>query len=289
MLTIKIENLKKYFGKTKAVDGISFEVKEGEIFGFLGPNGAGKTTTIRCMMDFIRPDDGKIIILDQDAQKNSSNIMKDVGFLPAESSLYDNWNGQDHINLLQGIRGNSHSADNLIKMLDFDPNKKVKDLSTGNKQKLGLILSLMYQPKILILDEPTTGLDPLLQQTIYDTLRRFSKKGTTIFMSSHNLAEVERLCDRVCIIKKGKIVGIENVKELKKKKLYTVHVYFDKKVNKDKIESKRIEITKEFDDGYVLTVREDINLLLDKLEKLELKDLEIKYANLENIFLEFYK
>ncbi len=219
MSVIQIDNLKKYFGQTKAVDGISFEVKKGEIFGFLGPNGAGKTTTIRCMMDFLRPDEGTIEILGLDAQTDSPKLKGDIGFLSEEVNLYHNWTGQEHINLVKKIRGGGIDESDLIAKLDFNPQKKVKKLSLGNKQKLGLILALMHQPKILILDEPTTGLDPLLQQTIYEILQSEAQKGNTIFMSSHNLFEVERLCDRVCIIKNGKIVAIESIPEERRKKL----------------------------------------------------------------------
>lgn len=212
---IKIEGLKKYFGKVKAVDGISFDVNKGEIFGFLGPNGAGKTTAIRCMMDFLRPDKGKITILGQDAQKDSTKLKEQIGFLAGEVHLYNNWTGQEHINFIAKIRGSDDFAKELINKLDFDPTKKAKNLSSGNKQKLALILALMHQPQVLILDEPTLGLDPLLQNTIYEILQSQVQKGTTIFMSSHNLREVERICDRVCIVRQGKVAAIESISNLK--------------------------------------------------------------------------
>ncbi|MCZ2846022.1 MAG: ABC transporter ATP-binding protein [Candidatus Bathyarchaeota archaeon] len=289
MNVIRVDNLKKFFGKTKAVDGISFEVREGEIMGFLGPNGAGKTTTIRCMMDFLRPDEGKIKILGLDAQIDSQKLKRDIGFLPEEDNLYNSWSGRDHINLVKKIRGSKIQEDELVARLKFDPRKKVKTLSTGNKQKLGLILALMHKPKVLILDEPTSGLDPLLQHTIYDILKSEARRGTSIFMSSHNLAEVERICDRACIIKNGKIVTIESISELKNKKLYTIYVYFEKMIPKDMLISERVEIIKEFEDGFMLTVRGDINPLLYKLNQQKLKDLEINHANLEEIFMEHYK
>src|SRR4030042_5047269 len=153
MTTIKVTNLKKYFGKTHAVDGISFEVKEGEIVGFLGPNGAGKTTTIRCLMDFIRPTEGKIEIFGQDAQKNAAEIKSDIGYLSSETDLYKSWTGTEHIHFLERVRGISKFDEELIKELKFDPRKKVSALSTGNRQTLGLILTLIHQPKLLILDE----------------------------------------------------------------------------------------------------------------------------------------
>lgn len=289
MDAISVKNLKKYFGKTKAVDGISFEVNEGEIYGFLGPNGAGKTTTIRCMMDFLRPDEGSIEILGLDAHEDSTKLKKDIGFLSGEVNLYEDWSGHNHVSLLEKIRGLSKFDEELIKKLDFDPRKKVKNLSTGNKQKLALILALMHKPKVLIMDEPTTGLDPLLQNTIHETLKSEAKRGSTIFMSSHNLAEVERICDRVCIIKNGKIVTIESVPELKKKRLYTVYAYFEGQVPKEQLAANGIEITEELEGGVALSVKGDIRPLLTKLNQFTVKDLEISHANLEEVFMEFYK
>lgn len=289
MNIIEVKNLKKYFKKTKAVDGISFEVQKGEIFGFLGPNGAGKTTTIRCMMDFIRPTFGKISILGLDAQKDSVALKKDIGYLSGDLKLYDKWTGKEHINFLEKIRGKSKISKELIKKLDFNPKMKFKHLSSGNKQKLGLILSLMAEPKVLIMDEPTVGLDPLLQNTIYDILGEFKKKGTTIFMSSHNLPEVERVCDRVGIIKEGKLVGIEMIEDLGEKRLRKVEVRFKDKFKKSDFKFDGVEKIEEITDGLILTVRGDIDAVVKKLAKYKLRDLEISHATLEDVFLEFYK
>lgn len=289
MSIIRVKDLKKYFGKTHAVDGISFEVQKGEIFGFLGPNGAGKTTTIRCMMDILRPDEGSIEILGLNAQKNSTKLKRDIGFLPGEVNLYENWTGREHIRLLEKIRGVSRFDDDLVTRLVFDPSLKVKSLSTGNEKKLALILALMHQPKLLILDEPTTGLDPLLRSAIHEVLKTEVKKGKTVFMSSHDLSEVEKICDRICIIKEGKIVDIESVASVKEKRIYTIHAYFKGKVPKSQLSKDGVEITKELSDGLVLNVKGDIKPVLSKLSKYKLKDLEITHASLEEVFMEFYR
>lgn len=287
---IKIENLKKYFGKVKAVDGVSFDVNRGEIFGFLGPNGAGKTTAIRCMMDFLRPDKGVITILGQNAQKDSTSLKKQIGFLAGEVHLYNNWTGQEHINLVKKVRGSDDFAKELISKLDFDPAKKAKNLSSGNKQKLALVLTLMHQPQVLIMDEPTLGLDPLLQNTIYETLYEQRRKGTTIFLSSHNLSEVERICDRVCIIKNGQVAAIESIFNLKKKRIYTVYAYFEGTVpTMEELSALGLEIKEELVDGFSLTVKGDIDPIIALLNKYNLKDLEITHASLEEVFLEYYK
>ncbi|OGY25775.1 MAG: hypothetical protein A2Z24_01295 [Candidatus Woykebacteria bacterium RBG_16_44_10] len=290
MAAIHVEKLKKYFGKTKAVDGISFEVNEGEIMGFLGPNGAGKTTTIRCLMDFIRPTQGQIEIIGKDAQKNAPEVKADIGYLSSEVDLYKSWTGAEHIHFLERIRGISKFDEELIKELKLDTKKKVSALSTGNRQKLGIILALMHQPKLLILDEPTVGLDPLLQNYIYEILKAEAAKGKTIFMSSHNLAEVEKICDRVIILKDGKIVAVESINNIKRKRIYTVYAYFEGDVPKKEIVTDGISLIEEFSDGLVLSVKGDTKPLLKKLSSYEnLKDLEITHAGLEEVFMEFYK
>lgn len=290
MAAIQVQKLKKYFGKTKAVDGVSFEVNEGEILGFLGPNGAGKTTTIRCLMDFLRPDEGKIEIFGQDAQKNSATLKGDIGYLSSETDLYNSWTGADHIHFLEKIRGISQFDEELVKNLKFDPRKKAGALSTGNKQKLGLILALMHQPKLLVLDEPTVGLDPLLQNYIYEILKAEAAKGNTIFMSSHNLAEVEKICDRVIVLKEGKIIDTESINDIKRKRIYTVYAYFEGEVPKKELVINRVGLVEEFSDGLALRIKGDIKPLLTKLASYKnLKDIEISHASLEEVFMEFYK
>lgn len=289
MAVINVQNLKKSFGKTKAVDGISFDVKEGEIVGFLGPNGAGKTTAIRCMMDFLRPNEGSIEIFGFDAQKDSEKLKNDIGHLSSESTLYNSWTGQEHIDFLEKIRGVSQLDEELIKNLKFDSRKKVSTLSTGNRRKLSLILALMHEPKLLILDEPTVGLDPLLQNYIYEILKSQAAKGNTVFMSSHNLPEVEKVCDRVIVLKTGKIVTTETIKALRSKKIYTIYAYFEGEVPKNQLTAES-QLIKEFTGGVALKVRGDIKPLLVKLSGYKnLKDLEISHASLEEVFMEFYK
>lgn len=285
---IEVKNLKKYFRKTKAVDDISFEVKKGEIFGFLGPNGAGKTTTIRCMMDFIRPTEGSISIFGKDSHKDSVALKQKIGYLSSETRLYDKWTGWEHIKFVEKIKGESKILNTLIKKFNFNPKVKFKHLSSGNRQKLGLILTLMAKPEVLIMDEPTLGLDPLLQNTVYEILEETKNKGTTIFMSSHNLPEVERVCDRAGIIKEGKLVGIETIEELGEKRLRRIEVRFKDKYSQSEFRVNGVENIEEISDGLILTVRGDINPILQKIAKHRLHDLEISHATLEDVFLEFY-
>lgn len=289
MSVIEIKNLKKYFGKTKAVDNISFSVERGEIFGFLGPNGAGKTTTIRCMMDFIRPDGGLINILGKDAQREAVVLKKSIGYLSGNARLYKKWIGQEHINFVRGLNGKNDIANDLIKRLDFNPKVKAKNLSSGNRQKLSVILALMFQPEILILDEPTLALDPLLQNVIYELLEEAVKRGATVFMSSHNLAEVDRICHRIGIIKQGKMVAIENIQGMKDKKMHTVYAHFAGHFNKNDFNTDGMQIIHESAETVTFNVKGDINAVIKKLSAYQLKDIHITQASLEEIFLEFYQ
>jgi len=286
---IEVNNLVKHFGQVHAVDGINFNVEKGEIFGFLGPNGAGKTTTIRCMMDFIRPDDGKIKILDQDAQIDATKVKESVGYLAPQPRLYENWTGEEHIEFVSQIRGGAIEAKILVEKFDFDIHKKVRVLSSGNRQKLSVILALMSRPKVLILDELTTGLDPILQNAVYETLEEYKQKGTTIFLSSHNLPEVQRICDRAAIIKEGKLVAIEEIQELKQKHISDVRIVFENDFKEADFKLPGVEIKENFNHTLSLTTKGDINELLGTLSKYKVRDLEINHGGLEDVFLEFYK
>lgn len=289
MPAIEIKNLKKHFGRTRAVDGINLSVEKGEIFGFLGPNGAGKTTTIRCMLDFIRPTDGEIKILGLDPKINGVELRSKMSFLPGGARLYDQWTGDDHISFIHSFGGDRSVSNKLVKNLDLDTGKKFKNLSSGNKQKLSLILALMKRPEILILDEPTNALDPLLQNQVHETLREFQKDGMTIFMSSHNLTEVDQICSRVAIIKAGKIVSEESIKGLKEKRMHSVSVVFDQKISKDSFKLSGIKRIEEIDSSLIISFLGDIDPLVKELSKYKIKEIEITGASLEEIFLEFYQ
>jgi ABC-2 type transport system ATP-binding protein len=242
------------------------------------------------MMDFLRPSSGKIDIFGQDAQENSAKLKKDIGHLSSESTLYGSWKGAEHIHFLENIRGISKFDEELIENLKLDTSKKASALSTGNRRKLGVILALMHKPKLLILDEPTVGLDPFLQNYIYEILRAEVAKGSTVFMSSHNLAEVEKVCDRVIVLREGKIVAVETISALRSKKIYTIDAFFEGEVPKKELTSDGAELIEEFSDGLVMKVKGDIKPILTKLSSYKnLKDVSISHASLEEVFMEFYK
>lgn len=286
---IQIEKLTKRFGKLVAVDNINLTVNKGEIFGFLGPNGAGKSTAIRCLMGFNRPTQGAIYILGKKVKSTSPKILKDIGYLPGNVQLYDKWTGKEHFKFFEGVRGKSPILNQLIKRLDFDPNIKFHNLSSGNKQKLGLILALMHVPKILIMDEPTLGLDPLLQNEIHKLLRELRDKGVTIFISSHNLNEVEKICDRVGIIKKGKLVVVEEIASLKSRKIHHVTAHFKNKVSSKAFAMPDVEIISATNNSIQMTVSGDLNRTVRALASHPVIDVEISHASLEDIFMRYYE
>ncbi|USN53368.1 MAG: ABC transporter ATP-binding protein [Candidatus Nomurabacteria bacterium] len=282
-------DFKKHYGPVKAVDGISFSVQEGELFGFLGPNGAGKTTTIRTMMDFLRPTEGSIHILGKHSVKDSVALKERIGYLSGSVRLYDRWTGEEHFSFVRRMDGDHDIAKDLCERLQFDPKRKAKQLSSGNRQKLAIIMAFMRKPDLFILDEPTNALDPLLQHEVYELLREASARGATIFMSSHNLAEVERVCDRVGIIRKGKMVAVERIDALKAKQLYKVELQFSEKPDKSAVLGDGVTLHSESSHGYVVDISGDIRPFLARMQQLPLRDIVISHATLEEIFMKYYE
>ena len=225
---IQIEKLTKSYGAHRGITDIDLEVNEGEAFGFLGPNGAGKTTTIRTLLDHIRPTSGRALVFGIQTNVDPVAIHRRVGYLPGEFALYDKLTGGQTIEYFANLRGGvdaPYQAD-LVKRLDVDTSRKFKEYSKGNKQKIGLIVALQHRPDLLILDEPTSGLDPLVQQTFYEVIREAKAEGRTIFLSSHILSEVERTCDRVAIIRDGRLVQVDRVEALRDLSHHQVELRF---------------------------------------------------------------
>jgi ABC-2 type transport system ATP-binding protein len=225
---IHTETLTKFYGKQRGVLGLGIEVQRGEVFGYLGPNGAGKTTTIRTLLDFIRPTRGRAAIFGLDARQESRNIRRRVGYLPGELALYNNLTGAEFLRYMGYLRPGVEwpFAQELAKRLDCNLAQRTRALSHGNKQKIGLIQAFMHKPELLILDEPTTGLDPLMQQEFYRLIAEARANGQTVFISSHILPEVERVCDRVGIIREGRLIAVETVATLKARALRRLEIHF---------------------------------------------------------------
>lgn len=289
-IVLEIKDLKKYYGDVKAVDGLSLKVRKGEIFGFLGPNGAGKTTTIRSILNFIFPNSGEIQLLGKNPLLHGPEIMKEVGYIAGEIALYDSYRVKDFLNMLEDIRDEKGARRHeLLERFQLDEKRKIKDLSKGNKQKVAIVQAFMHQPLMLILDEPTSGLDPLLQLEFYKLIDEVKSMGSSVFFSSHMLDEVQRICDRVAIIKNGKLISLETIKEIRSKNIYNVDVHYrGKEPEINDFGKDNIENFQKTDHSLILTYKGDVNALLEILNNFELVDLRITEPSLEDMFLAFY-
>jgi ABC-2 type transport system ATP-binding protein len=225
---IQTRDLTKSYGAQRGIIDVDLEVNQGEVFGFLGPNGAGKTTTIRTLLDLIRPTSGKAFVFGIESSVDPVAIHRRVGYIPGEFSLYDRLTGGQTIQYFANLRGGVDRAyqQSLIERFDIDPKRRFKELSKGNKQKIGLVIALQHRPELLILDEPTSGLDPLVQQSFYELVREAKAEGRTVFLSSHILSEVERTADRVAIIREGRLVKVDSVEGLRDMAHHQVELRF---------------------------------------------------------------
>jgi len=289
---IEIEGLRKFYkGKHRGVDGVDLTVEEGEIFGFLGPNGAGKTTAIRILLDLIRADSGSARVFGLDSRKDSLEIRRRTGYLPGELGTYETVTAREMVNYFGALSGHIDAGimKNLTDRLGIDLSRRIREYSKGNKQKLGILLAFLFDPELVILDEPTSGLDPLLQNEFYEFIAEESKNGRTIFMSSHVLSEVERVCDRVGIIRDGKIVAVERIETLKDKMGQIVTIEFDEVFQED--DFKIAGVSKVKADGRTLTLHVTGNHdgILKALSQYKITRFLAEEYSLENLFLDYYQ
>jgi ABC-2 type transport system ATP-binding protein len=291
MNVIDINNLTKTYGKSRGITDISFHVEEGEIFGFIGPNGAGKSTTIRTLLSLIYPTSGSATIFGKDCVQFAQEIKKEIGYLPSEVFYYDNMKVKDLLKYSASFykKDCSKRIKELAEIMDLDVNKKIDDLSLGNKKKVGIVQGLLHEPKLIILDEPTSGLDPLMQQKFFELLEQENKKGATILFSSHILSEVQRLCNRVAIIKEGKIVTVEKISTLqennyKKFKMETKAPLDPNYFNINGVNNLEI---KENTTSFLF--RGNINAIMKKIADIDLANLWIEEPDLEEIFMHYYE
>jgi ABC-2 type transport system ATP-binding protein len=302
---LQVSNLTKIYGrefslgpiklgrKVVGASEVSFSVEKGEIFGFLGPNGAGKTTTMRSILGYLKIQSGEITIFGLDHQNDSIEIRKRIGYVPGDLSLYDDFTGEELIWYLDKFQAVDQTfLKELKSTFTVDLNQKIENLSTGNRQQVGLILALAPRPDFLILDEPTSGLDPLMTSKAHKIFKKLKDEGKTIFLSSHDLAEVQTICDRVGIIKDGVMILVERIEDLKQKFLQNVKIKFSSKTLPQEDEFKRLEsiisVEKTNDTTFKLIIKEDINELLKLLTNYKIKRFTIEDASLEEIFLKFY-
>ncbi len=291
LTAIETHNLTKHYPGKLALDHLNLTVQQGEIFGYLGPNGAGKSTTIRLLLDLIRPSDGAARILGLDSRRQSVTIKRQLGNLPAEVRLWDHLTGAQVLQYICGLRPGCdlHYAHALAERLHLDLTIPVRDYSTGNRRKLGLIQALMHRPALLILDEPTTGLDPLVQQTFYDLMREIRAEGRTVFLSSHVLSEVESICDRVGILRAGRLEAVERISDLKRVhyRWVTFHTHSSIEQN-DWARLPGVEDVTLVPGGIRLRVMGALDPLIKQASQITVQDMEIEEPGLEEIFLAYY-
>jgi len=289
---ILTEKLTKHYGDTKALVDLDLQVQRGEVFGFLGPNGAGKTTMIRTILDLIRPTSGTATLLGKDSHQQSVELREQIGYLPGDLALYPTLTGRDTATYFSNLRGGVEWAfvDELAQRLDCDLTKKIRDLSSGNRQKVGLIQAFMNKPDLLILDEPSTGLDPLIQQEFQAMLREVADEGRTVFLSSHTLSEVERVADRVGIIRHGRLVVVESIDQLKAKAIRRLDLEFAGPVDAAVFEGLQGVHSVAGDTTRVSVSYEGpMADLIQEAMPHDLVNVETVEADLEEIFLTYYR
>ena len=290
---VDITDLSKFYGRARGIEHVNLEIEEGEIFGFIGPNGAGKSTTIRILLNLIFPTGGTARIMGLDVIRDTKKIKRLIGYVPSDGSPYASMDVYEFLSYcirFYGVQNGAHRIAELSELFELDLKRKIAELSMGNRKKVSIVQSLLHNPKLLILDEPTTGLDPLMQAKFFELLRSENQKGTTIFFSSHVLSEVQLLCKRVAIIKEGKIIKLEDIETLRKKQLKKVHIRFADQVNEETFSIHGIDriITKL---GNLLSFMYsgDINELVGLLAGRKIVNLTIEEPSLDELFLHYYR
>jgi len=286
---IETKKLTKYYGKARGIVDVDISVEEGEIFGFIGPNGAGKSTTIRTLLGLIKKSGGTATIFGMDCEKDKVKILSEVGYLPGEVFYYDNMRAIDLLRYSASFykKDCTKRITELADALSLDLNKKIEDMSLGNKKKVGIVQGLLHAPRLIILDEPTSGLDPLMQRTFFDLIQRENERGATVLFSSHILGEVQRICDRVAIIKDGRIVDLRSIDDLRKNSYKKVSFTAENPPAGFMLPGAR-QITT---DGATTSFlyNGDINALLQMLAGIPLINADVSEPELEEIFLHYYE
>lgn len=287
MNAIQLSNLTKYYGKSRGILNLNLDVKEGEFFGFIGPNGAGKSTTIRTLLGLITPSSGQAKIFDETIRRRNPQIRSHIGYLPSEAVFYRGMNVKDLLKLSADLHYKDCSAEReiLCRRLQLDVNRKVDELSFGNRKKVAIVSALQHQPKLLILDEPTSGLDPLMQREFFHIIRERNEQGATVFLSSHVLSEIQRNCTRAAIIREGRIIACDRVEALSKTNAKRISV--QGQVSLDSLEE--IRDLKENDGVFSFLYGGDIHRLLETLSAGTITDLSISDPDLDEIFLHYYE
>lgn len=291
MNVIEIKKLTKTYGKARGIVDVSFNVQEGEVFGFIGPNGAGKSTTIRTLLSLIYPTSGSAKIFGMDCVKKAPEIAKEIGYLPSEVFYYDKMKVIDILKYSASFykKDCNKRIKELAEIMDLDLKKRVDDLSFGNKKKVGIVQALLHEPKLIILDEPTSGLDPLMQQKFFELLEEENKKGATILMSSHVLSEVQRMCSRVAIIKEGRIIKLETMSNLTENNYKKFKLELKTAIEPSHFNIQGVNNLEQKGNILSFLFKGNINTILKKISEIQLNNVWIEEPNLEEIFMHYYE
>ncbi len=289
MSEIEINHLTKYYGKARGIIDVSLNVEQGEIFGFIGPNGAGKSTTIRLLLSLIYPSSGSATIFGKDVIKHGPEIRQDIGYLPGEVFYYDKMKVIDLLNYSASFykKDCTKRIHELAEIMELDLKRRIDELSYGNKKKVGIVQGLLHQPRLLLLDEPTSGLDPLMQQKFFNLVREENKRGATIFFSSHILAEVQRMCERVAIIREGEIIQIEEIKTLREDNYKKIRVRAQD-LDKERFAVAGVTNLEKINNSVSFFYKGDINVIMKIITETPISDLIIEEPTLEEIFMHYY-
>jgi ABC-2 type transport system ATP-binding protein len=290
MSVIEVSHLTKYYGKSRGIVDVTFEEEEGEIFGFIGPNGAGKSTTIRLLLSLIHPTSGSARVFGKDVTRHGPEIRRDIGYLPSEVFYYEGMKVIDLLKYSASFYGRdcSQRMHELSELMELEMDRRISDLSYGNKKKVGIVQGLLHSPKLLFLDEPTAGLDPLMQRKFFDLIRRENDRGVTVFFSSHILGEVQRLCTRVGIIREGRIVEISDIRTLQKNNYKKVRVTGEK-LKAASFQMSGVTNLQSEDGALSFFFKGDINAVLQKIAGTRVSDVTIEEPTLEEIFMHYYE
>lgn len=287
---IEVSHLTQVYKSGKGIFDVSFTIDKGEVFGYLGPNGAGKTTTIRNLLGFVNAGCGTATINGVDPRQNPQNILGTVGYLPGEIAFFDSMTGTQFLKFLDGMRNQPgmDRAHELLDRLELEPSVKIKKMSKGMKQKLGIVAAFMHDPQVLILDEPTSGLDPLMQNEMLKMVMEEKSKGKTVLMSSHSFEEIEKTCDRAGIIREGKLVSIEDIASLKNDSVQKFIVRMARKADVDKLLQSTLGTAKKDETRVEIKVDGSLKEMLTVLSKLDVVELGVVPRTLEDVFMKFY-
>lgn len=287
---IEVSNLTQVYRSGKGIFDVSFTINKGEVFGYLGPNGAGKTTTIRNLLGFVNADSGTARINDIDPRQHPQKILGTVGYLPGEIAFFDSMTGTQFLKFLAGMRNqlSMDRAHELLSRLELEPSVKIKKMSKGMKQKLGIVAAFMHDPDVLILDEPTSGLDPLMQNEMLSMVLEEKSKGKTVLMSSHSFEEIEKTCDRAGIIRDGKLVSIEDIASLKNDSAQKFIVRMASKADVDKLLGSTLSTAKKDETRVEIKVDGSLKEMLTVLSKLDVAELGVVPRTIEDVFMKFY-